>query len=192
MYNRVVQTRDRLVRSAGELLWERGYVGTSPRAIQERAGAGQGSMYHHFDGKHALAVSAIELLADDVRGQADAVLAGRGSAVERVVAYLQMQRDPLKGCPLGRLAHDPEVVADPELRRPVDRFLSWLVERLAALLREAQQEGDVSASLDPSAVAAAVVATVQGGYVLARAHHDPAAQSRAVDGLVGLLMPGGA
>ncbi len=185
-----METRERLVRSAGELLWERGYVGTSPRAIQDRAGAGQGSMYHHFDGKHGLAVSAIELLADDLRGQADAVLAGPGSAIDRVVAYLQMQRDPLKGCPVGRLAHDPEVAADPELRRPVDGFLAWLVERLTALLQDAQMEGDVSASLDPSAVAAAAVATVQGGYVLARAGHDPSAQARAVDGLVGLLRTG--
>ncbi|GGM28693.1 TetR/AcrR family transcriptional regulator [Dactylosporangium sucinum] len=50
---------DRLVTSTQALLWERGYTGTSPRAIQERAGAGQGSMYHHFRGKPDLAAAAI-------------------------------------------------------------------------------------------------------------------------------------
>jgi TetR/AcrR family transcriptional repressor of nem operon len=37
--------------STRELRWERGYAATSPRAILDRAGAGQGSMYHHFAGK---------------------------------------------------------------------------------------------------------------------------------------------
>ena len=34
--------------------------GTSPRAIQDRAGVGQGSMYHHFRSKAALAQAAEE------------------------------------------------------------------------------------------------------------------------------------
>ena len=54
-------TRERLVQSAQELLWERGYVAMSPKAIQERSGVGQGSMYHHFKGKADLAAAAIEL-----------------------------------------------------------------------------------------------------------------------------------
>ena len=37
---------------------QRGYAGTSPKAIQERSGAGQGSMYHHFHGKPDLALVA--------------------------------------------------------------------------------------------------------------------------------------
>ena len=56
--------RTRLVNSAQELLWERGYVATSPKAIQARAGAGQGSMYHHFAAKSELAVAAIRRSAD--------------------------------------------------------------------------------------------------------------------------------
>ena len=53
-------TRDRLIQSAQELLWERGFVGMSPKTIQARSGAGQGSMYHHFKGKADLAAAAIE------------------------------------------------------------------------------------------------------------------------------------
>jgi AcrR family transcriptional regulator len=54
--------RERLIASAQELLWERGYVGTSPRAIQERARAGQGSMYHHFKGKAGLFLAVADYL----------------------------------------------------------------------------------------------------------------------------------
>ncbi|SOE25581.1 transcriptional regulator, TetR family [Streptomyces sp. OK228] len=45
MYSAFMSTPERLIESTRELLWERGYVGTSPKAIQEHAGAGQGSMY---------------------------------------------------------------------------------------------------------------------------------------------------
>jgi AcrR family transcriptional regulator len=55
-----MNSRQNLIQSAQELLWERGYVGMSPKAIQERSGAGQGSMYHHFKGKGDLAAEAIQ------------------------------------------------------------------------------------------------------------------------------------
>lgn len=60
-----MNTAERLIESAQALLWERGYVGTSPRAIQERAGAGQGSMYHHFRGKPDLALAAMRRSAEE-------------------------------------------------------------------------------------------------------------------------------
>ena len=45
-----MNTRERLVDATQELLWEQGYAATSPKDILHRAGAGQGSMYHHFAG----------------------------------------------------------------------------------------------------------------------------------------------
>ena len=65
MYSHGMDTRELLIESTRELLWERGYVGTSPEAIQQRAGAGQGTD-HHFDGKHDLALAAIERNAGDL------------------------------------------------------------------------------------------------------------------------------
>src|SRR3954451_19339347 len=113
-------TRDQLIDSTRELLWERGYVGTSPKAIQQRAGAGQGSMYHHFSGKRELALAAVRRSADELMAAAEAQLSAPGTAVERVSAYLLRERDVLRGCPIGRLTQDPDIVADPELRAPVD------------------------------------------------------------------------
>ena len=46
-----MSSRDQLTEAMAELLWERGYAATSPRDVMERAGVGQGSMYHHFSGK---------------------------------------------------------------------------------------------------------------------------------------------
>ncbi|MGW1782306.1 TetR/AcrR family transcriptional regulator [Streptomyces sp. NPDC002143] len=182
-------TSERLIESTRELLWERGYVGTSPKAILERAGAGQGSMYHHFKGKPDLALAAIRRTADETRTTAAEVLNGPGTPYERIRAYLTRERDVLRGCPVGRLTMDPEVIASDELREPVDDTIDRIREQLAHLVEEGKDQGEFGPELDGEAIAATVVATVQGGYVLARAAGSPTAFDAAVRGLLSLLAP---
>ncbi|MGW5860611.1 TetR/AcrR family transcriptional regulator [Streptomyces sp. NPDC055239] len=187
MYSRFMSTPERLIESTRELLWERGYVGTSPKAIQQRAGAGQGSMYHHFTGKPDLALAAIRRTADEMRATAEGILGGTGSAYERIEAYLLRERDVLRGCPVGRLTMDPDIIASDELRAPVTETLDWLRDRIAGIVEEGRERGEFALSLDAQAIAATVVATVQGGYVLARASGSPAAFDTSVRGLLALL-----
>ncbi|WP_421109541.1 TetR/AcrR family transcriptional regulator [Streptomyces sp. NEAU-S77] len=187
MYTDRMTTSERLIESARQLLWERGYVGTSPKAIQQRAGAGQGSMYHHFTGKPDLALAAIRRTAEQMRTTAEASLSGPGGAYDRVRGYLLRERDVLRGCPIGRLTMDPDVIADPVLRQPVDETLDWLRGRLADVLAEGREGGEFTAGLDAERTASTVVATVQGGYVLARAAESAAPFDSAVEGLLALL-----
>jgi TetR/AcrR family transcriptional repressor of nem operon len=182
-----VDTRERLIQSTRELLWERGYVGTSPKAIQERSGAGQGSMYHHFHGKPDLALAAIGRSAEEMRARAEDELTGPGTVVERIAVYLRREREALKGCPVGRLTQDPDVMADPELRRPVEETFVWLTDRLAGLLAEGRANGSLDPALDPVTTATALVAVLQGGYVLARAAGSAEVYAQAVEGALGLL-----
>ncbi|MFI9345286.1 TetR/AcrR family transcriptional regulator [Streptomyces sp. NPDC052773] len=189
MYSHFMSTSERLIDATRELLWERGYVGTSPKAILERAGAGQGSMYHHFKGKPDLALAAIRRTAEETRATAEAVLGGPGTPYERIAGYLRRERDVLRGCPVGRLTMDPDVIASDELRAPVDETLDWLRERLAGIVEEGRERGEFAPGLDAEAVAATIVATVQGGYVLARASGLPSAFDAGVRGLLALLAP---
>ncbi|WP_344314692.1 TetR/AcrR family transcriptional regulator [Fodinicola feengrottensis] len=182
-----MSTSERLIESTRELLWERGYVGTSPKAIQQRSGVGQGSMYHHFDGKPDLARAAISRTAAQMRAQIDAQLSRPGTAMERITGYLRRERDVLKGCAIGGLTQDPEIIADDSLRQPVDETLRWLRGRLAEVLAQGRDQGEIAATLDPAATATAVVAVLQGGYVLARAAGSAEPFTVAVDGILGLL-----
>ncbi|MEV0239825.1 TetR/AcrR family transcriptional regulator [Streptomyces sp. NPDC050674] len=189
MYSEGMSTPERLIESTRALLWERGYTGTSPKAILERADAGQGSMYHHFKGKPDLARAAIRRTAEEMRATAAGVLDGPGTPYERIEAYLRRERDVLRGCPVGRLTMDPDVIASPELRAPVDETLDWLRARIAGIVEEGKTQGQFAPGLDAGEIAAAVVATVQGGYVLARASGSPAAFDAGVSGLLSLLAP---
>ena len=173
-----MSTRDRLVESTRELLRERGYVGTSPKAIQQRADAGQGSMYHHFAGKQDLALAAIERNAEDMTAVAERELSGPGSPVDRIEAWLRRQREILRGCPMGVLAQDPDIVASEALRSPIAGHFEWLRGRLRELLAES----DLDVRL-----ADTFLAVLQGGYVLARAADSVDPFIDAVAGAIVLL-----
>src|ERR1700678_2937387 len=113
-----MDTRERLIESTRELLWDRGYVGTSPKAIQQRSCAGQGSMYHHFQGKQELALAAIERNTADLVNQADA-----------------------------------ELMADPDLRRPVEDAFAAVRDRLTRVLDEGRRSGELDPAVDPAVTA---------------------------------------
>lgn len=179
--------RTRLLDGTRELLWERGYAATSPRAIMDRAGAGQGSMYHHFGSKEELATAAFDLTAADTFTRAEALLTTDSPAPERIRSYLLRQRDVLKGCPVGRMAQDADALAS----APLHDILRATFVRLRRLLRrvvaEGVRDGDFPADLDPAELAETVLAVVQGGYVLARAQGTTAPFHRAVAGAVRLV-----
>lgn len=182
-----VTTVERLIQSTQDLMWERGYVGTSPKAIQQRAGAGQGSMYHHFSGKSDLALAAVRRSAEQVRAEAEQHLAMPGTAIERVTAYLHRERDVLRGCRIGRLAQDPDLVADPALRQPVEETFDWLRDRLADVVSAGQAAGELRHDLASDEIGATLAAVLQGGYVLARAAGSAEPFDRAVNGVLSLL-----
>ncbi|MFI1173901.1 TetR family transcriptional regulator C-terminal domain-containing protein [Streptomyces melanogenes] len=185
--------KEALTRAAADLLWERGYTGTSPAMILERAQAGQGSMYHHFSGKAELAVAAMVRMSDQLRARTEDALGGDGSAVSRINAFLDLERDPLAGCRIGRLTQDHDVVNDDVLRAPAAEFFSWVEGRLAGVLADGVRTGELRADTRPDVMASLIIAAVQGGYTLARAHQDPAAFRQAVDGVkqvVGNLVAG--
>jgi TetR/AcrR family transcriptional repressor of nem operon len=176
-----------LISATQELLWVRGYAATSPKDIQAAASAGQGSMYHHFHGKEDLAVAALEESAKRMRDEAESLLTGSGTAVERLVSYLRRQRDSLRGCRLGRMTYDADVLASRALLEPVATTLNWLVDTIAQVIRQGIENRELRADINPATLACTLAAVVQGGYVLARAHGDASRFDATVDGAVDLL-----
>ncbi|MGH3273573.1 MAG: TetR/AcrR family transcriptional regulator [Streptosporangiaceae bacterium] len=176
-----MNTRERLIEATAKLLPCQGYSAMSPASIQREAGVGQGSMYHHFSGKAELARVALERNALVLLEAAGSALDGAGTPVARVRAYLRAERDPLLGCPVGRVAQDREVVEDERLREPIGAMFAALEQRTADVLAE---DARVAA---PDQLAAMVVAVLQGGYVLARAAGERGPFDRAIDGAIGLL-----
>lgn len=179
-------TRQALLDSAKALLWRFGYEAMSPRRILAESGAGQGSLYHHFPGKAALAAAALEEVSTEMKAAMDALFDAAPDPLTAVHRFLDIPFDPLKGCRLGRLANEAAVAdpdqADPALRAPLDRFFAAARARIADALRAAEAQGRLRPGQDAGMLATAMLAAVQGGFVLSRIHQDPESMRQAVAG----------
>lgn len=165
--------REGILEAAEELLWERGYESSSPRMILRQSGAGQGSLYHHFKGKKELAIAAMERHEAVLTASARELLDDDSvEPLERVRRWLEAPRDPVRGCRLGRLAHERSVRDDADLRRPLDRYLRWLHRRLAELLQSAAAARGGRVEPPPQELASMLVAVIQGGFVLSQGTAD--------------------
>jgi TetR/AcrR family transcriptional regulator, transcriptional repressor for nem operon len=177
-----MSTRDRILDAATDLFWERGYAATSPQAIQKRSGVGQSSMYHHFAGKGDLAAAAMRRNGEELRRSTAELLAGPADPVEAVLGYLTSPRESLKGCKIGRMTQEPEVLADDELRLPIAETFTFYQGRIAALLEAGRREGLLRPEFSPTDVAATLVAIIQGAHVVARAEQSADAFERVTAG----------
>lgn len=178
--------RDDILEAAKALFWEKGYEATSPRDIQHRSGAGQGSFYHHFQSKAQLAAEAMEAVVEDRIQRFEGAIAGDGPAVERIGTFLVSRDDALAGCRVGRMVWDA-AIADERLRRPLERYFRHLERRLTEELGTAAANGEIPADTDCARIAAVVIAAIQGGYTMARAEQNPEALGNAAEGARQLL-----
>jgi len=109
--------RDQILDAAAALFVENGFSATSTRAIAERVGIRQASLYHHFAGKDEVLV---ELLATSVRPSLDVVrgleerVHGSVSAAGALATLALIDIDTLARTPhnIGTLYLLPEVQGD--------------------------------------------------------------------------------
>ncbi len=177
-------TRERLIFTAMQLFWEKGYGATSVADLLKAAGANSGSLYHFFPGKQDLLLAVLAAYRDGIGPMLLApAWAGVDDPVERVFALLDRYRrsivetECVYGCPIGSLAleiHEP----DPSVRAALAaNFDAWVdaVERCldAAGARFAEDT-------DRRALAEFVLTTMEGGVMQSRTHRDVAYFDRAV------------
>lgn len=158
----------------------------SPRDILNASGAGQGSLYHHFAGKKAIALEALSEVSAEMQAELERVFDQGVAPLDRLRRYLSTDRQGLRGCRLGRLANE-SALADASLRGPLDRYFRLALHFVEQALRDSVAEGTLRKSVDTGRVAAAIVASVQGGFVLSRALGDSTVANDATAGALALL-----
>ena len=129
---KIPDTRTRLVLTAMQLFWEKGYNSTSIADVLHTAHVNSGSLYHFFPGKLDLLVAVLDMYHTGIRKMLlEPAWHGVGDPVEKVFALLARYRKSLLdtecfyGCPIGSLAlelHEPDlpVLEDAGSRLPAD------------------------------------------------------------------------
>jgi len=166
-------TNERILAAATELIAERGYAGTTTRAIAERAGVNEVTLFRKFKNKRGILQALGEAWADRMAGFAVARIPTdidtRGTL--ETLAELEVRQATEAGPAAMRLALDARVsedVAEVMGSGPYENF-DGLVEYLSSR----QTAGDLRADVDPRVMAEAFFAltsqTVMSRQVLSGA-----------------------
>jgi len=98
-------TKQRLLDTAIQLIWEQSYGAVSVDHICEQAGAQKGSFYHFFPSKSALAVAAIEAHWQQRQPEMDRIFAPATPPLDRLAHYCDSvyHRQQAKQAEFGRV-----------------------------------------------------------------------------------------
>jgi TetR/AcrR family transcriptional repressor of nem operon len=170
-------TRARIVQAAAELVAEGGAAAMSLDEVGARANASRSQLYHYFEDRDDLIRAVIDATTNTVLAAQDELLSDLDSwdGIDRWFAALnaiQLQREARGGCPIGSLVGQL-AERDPLARAALaDGFDRW-EGRLRDGLERMRSDGFLVPAADPSQLATATMALLQGGLLLAQVRRDP-------------------
>ena len=178
--------RDELVLAAYREIADNGFEGLRTREVAGAVGVNVATLHYYFPSKEDL----IKAVVGHAMSRFQSTLASHGTAVERLRGHFQGLR---------RLARDePELfaaMAELILRASRDRTLAGIIEKtnefwhgtLRTLLRAAREDGEIPKAIDPDGMAAVIVATLKGVYLLPGRNAGPDSIEKALRQLERLL-----
>lgn len=178
-----VDTQQRILDSARELIFSRSYADVGVAAICEHAGVKKGSFYHFYPSKQALTIAVLEAqfvdIKDNMMSKAFAEDVPPLARLERFVemAYefqkqINLQTGHVLGCAFGNLANELSTQDEP-IRKKIEHSFALLQKLLSKVLLAAKQSGELAQEVDTSATAQAMLAYFEGVLLLAKNQNDP-------------------
>ncbi|WP_188525081.1 TetR/AcrR family transcriptional regulator [Isoptericola cucumis] len=185
---------DAVLCSVRDQFWNAGYAATSLQDLMRVSGLGKGSLYAAFGDKHELFLRVLRRyvasLDHAVRGSIDSA----PRAVDALRSFVMLPvgdpagRAARRGCLLANSTTEL-ASADPVVAAEARRAYEGITAVLAEGVRRAQVEGDLSASVDPSGLARALLATQQGLTFMGRAGMDVETLAATAHSLATQLLP---
>ncbi|MFB9685750.1 TetR/AcrR family transcriptional regulator [Amycolatopsis plumensis] len=170
---RRTDTRQRMLDTAADLFQTQGYHATGLTQLTTAGGAPKGSLYFHFPGgKEQLAAEAVQLSSERTGALLAAILddapdpaTGVNRAVDALAGFLTGS-DFQRGCPLATVALDAAGASEPIRAACADGYASWhgVLSGYFATQGLSAERADELATV--------VLASIEGGLLLARTRRD--------------------
>ena len=182
-------SQTRLLDAALQVLRSKGYAATTVDDVCAAAGVTKGSFFHHFKGKQAMVLAAVDHWNSGTGGLfAQAPYQHLADPRDRVLGYLDFRRALLRGdapdytCLLGTLVQET-FDSHPPLRAACEQGITAHARQLAVDIAAAKTRYAPAATWDPLTLALFTQATLQGAFVLAKARGSPAIVAQCIDHL---------
>jgi TetR/AcrR family transcriptional repressor of nem operon len=170
----VQDTRERILASAQLLAQRRGFNAFSYADIADEVGVRKASIHHHFPSKDDLELELVERYRQQFAGQLALIDGNNTGAPDRLRRYGGLYKATLVSgaiCLCGMMASDIQALPD-ALRQPLRVFFEEQAAWLAGVLDEGRRSGDFVFHGPPLRRARTILATLQGGLIIAHASRD--------------------
>ena len=183
------RTRARIVEEAAALIHERGVAGTTLEDVKAAAEVSGSQMYHYFPDKDDLVQAVIDHNATGIVSRNRKVLGGaNGVEAWRKMVIAAARRTKAKGgCALGSLVGQL-AESDPEARVLIASGFDQWAAAIGDGLRSLHAEGKLPPGVDPDDLAITLLATLEGGLLLAQAQRSTRPFETAVNTLLALAI----
>ena len=183
------RTRARIVEEAADLIHERGVAGTTLEDVKVAAEVSGSQLYHYFPDKNELVQAVIGYQADTiVSRQRHALGSEDGVEAWRKMVIAGAKHSQAKGgCPLGSLGGQL-AESDPEARALIAAGFDRWSAAISEGLRSLHADGKLAPGIDPDDLATTLLATLQGGLLLAQVQQSSRPFETAVDTLLALAI----
>ncbi len=183
------RTRARIVEEAAALIHERGVAGTTLEDVRVAAEVSGSQMYHYFPDKNELVQAVIDHQADAiVNRQRQAMGSPNGVEAWRKMVITAAKRTKAKGgCQLGSLVGQL-AESDPDARALIAAGFEQWAAAIGDGLKSLRADGRLPPDIDPDDLATTLLATLQGGLLLAQVHRSTRPFETAVNTLLALAI----
>jgi TetR/AcrR family transcriptional regulator, transcriptional repressor for nem operon len=183
------RTRARIVEEAAALIHERGVAATTLDDVKVAAEVSGSQLYHYFPDKDELVQAVIDYHADGIVSRNRQAL-GRANGVEawrKMVITAAKRTKARGGCALGSLVGQL-AESDPDARALIASGFDQWAAAIGDGLRSAHAEGKLPSDVDPDDLAITLLATLEGGLLLAQAQRSTRPFETAVNTLLALAI----
>jgi TetR/AcrR family transcriptional regulator, transcriptional repressor for nem operon len=183
------RTRARIVEEAAALIHERGVAGTTLKDVEVAAEVSGSQLYHYFPDKNDLVQAVIDYQADAIVSRQRHVLGGANGleAWRNMVITAARRTKAIGGCQLGSLGGQL-AESDPEARALIAAGFDQWAAAISDGLRSLHAEGKLPSDIDPDDLATTLLATLQGGLLLAQVQRSTRPFETAVNTVLGLMI----
>jgi TetR/AcrR family transcriptional regulator, transcriptional repressor for nem operon len=163
--------KEELVERTFGVWLDRGVAGASVNDLVAAAGVPKGSFYNHFSSKEKFAVAHVQRYVRAL--EMESLITAEGPALQVMRQHFDRQvvarraTDLGPGCLLGTFSTGVSGTYA-ELRSAVRGGFDQWIDALAQVISRGRDNGEIATSVDPSAVAAALVDGFQGALARAR------------------------
>lgn len=176
------KTREKIIDSAQALVYRHGFAATTVDKVIEGAGVTKGAFFYHFKTKADLGRTLIARYAerdlahlDRTIGRAEKLSGDPRHQVSIFIGLLQEDvealPDPIPGCLFTSYLYERAEYPDDVAEITVRTFEQW-TGRVAEKIEQAAEVGGLDGSETPQGLATTLLATIEGGFVLAKARGD--------------------